>query len=110
MGYIGKSDGFTVLRRGEPLPDANYAPNGNVALTIEIDYKSKGDGSFLVSFAGGDDSAEAGRQARAGLLEDYGTARALFVREWRERQAEYRDLTRSLGPQARHVPRQHGGA
>ena len=56
--------------------DANYAPDGNVAMTMEIDYKSAGDGSFLISLAGGDDSAEAGRQARAGLLQDYDTARA----------------------------------
>jgi glucoamylase len=91
--YIGKSDGFTVLRRRKPLPESNYAPDGNVALTMEIDYKSTGNGSFLISLAGGDDSAEAGRQARAGLLEDYATARELFVREWREQQARYRDLT-----------------
>ncbi|HEX5283961.1 MAG TPA: glycoside hydrolase family 15 protein [Bryocella sp.] len=92
VGYVGKSDGFTVLRRGDPLPDSNYAPDGNVAVTLEIDYKSRGDGSFLISIAGGDDSAEAGRQARAGLLEDYGTARALFLREWHDRQAEYREF------------------
>ena len=92
VGYIGKSDGFTVLRRGNSLPAANYAPDGNVALTIEIDYKSTGDGSFLISLAGGEDSAEAGRQARAGLLQDYDTARALFIRQWRERQAKERDL------------------
>jgi glucoamylase len=92
VGYIGKSDGFTVLRRGDPLPDANYAPDGNVGLTMEIDYKTASDGSFLISLAGGDDSAEAGRQARAGLLEDYDTVRALFIRQWRERQAKERDL------------------
>ncbi len=93
VGYIGKSDGFTVLGRGDPLPDANYAPDGNVGLTLEIDYKSNGDGSFLISLAGGDDSAEAGRQARAGLLQDYETARSLFLREWRDRQAEYRAIS-----------------
>ncbi|HEV2577960.1 MAG TPA: glycoside hydrolase family 15 protein [Acidobacteriaceae bacterium] len=92
VGYIGKSDGFTVLRRGEPLPESNYAPNGNIGLTIEIDYKSTGDGSFLISLAGGDDSAEAGRQTRAGLLQDYGAARELFLRQWREQQRRYRDL------------------
>src|SRR6201996_2731652 len=92
VGYIGKSDGFTVLRRRKPVPESNYAPDGNVALTMEIDYKSTGNGSFLISLAGGDDSAEAGRQARAGLLEDYATARELFVREWRKQQARYRDL------------------
>ncbi|HZQ44377.1 MAG TPA: glycoside hydrolase family 15 protein [Acidobacteriaceae bacterium] len=93
VGYIGKSDGLTVLRRGEPLPHANYAPDGNVGLTIEIDYKSNGDGSFLVSLAGGDDSAEAGRQTRAGLLEDYGRTRQVFIQQWRERQAQYRGLS-----------------
>jgi len=93
VGYIGKSDGFTVLRRGEPLPDANYAPDGNVAMTFEVDYKSSGDGSFTVALAFGGDAAEAGQQARAGLLEKYCLTEELFLRQWKERQAQFRDLS-----------------
>jgi glucoamylase len=90
IGYIGKSDGFTVLRRGEPLPDANYAPDGNVGMTLEIDYGN--DGDFVIALAGGADSAEAGQQARAGLLQDFDTARDLFLRQWQDRQAQFRDM------------------
>ena len=90
VGYIGTSDGFTVLRRGDPLPEANYAPDGNVAMTLEIDYSA--DGGFVIALAGGADSAEAGQQARAGLLEDFDTTRDLFLRQWREHQAQYREL------------------
>ena len=93
VGYAGKSDGFTVLKRREPLPEANYAPDGNVDMTIEIDYTSSGDGSFMISLAFGSDSAEAGQQARAGLLEKYDSARSLFLHEWRERQGQSRDIS-----------------
>jgi glucoamylase len=91
VGYVGVSDGFTVLQRGEPLPDANHAPDGNVAMTMEIDYRS-GDGSIVIALAGGADAAEAGLQARAGLLEDFDRTRELFLQQWRDRQAKYRDI------------------
>ena len=91
VGYVGESGGFSVLCRGEQLPDANYAPNGNVAMTIEIDYSD--DGDFVVALACGADSAEAGQQARAGLLQDFATARDLFLRQWCDRQAQFRDMS-----------------
>jgi glucoamylase len=92
VGYIGTSDGFTVSRRGDPLPEANYAPAGNVTLTLEID-PSSADGSFVIALAGGEDSAEAGQQARAGLLEDFDTTRDLFLRQWSDCQAQYRHIS-----------------
>jgi glucoamylase len=91
IGYVGVSDGFTTLRRGEPLPDANYA-DGNIGMTLEIDYRTS-DGSFVIALAGGADAAEAGLQARAGLLEDFDRTRDLFLQQWRERQATYRDVS-----------------
>lgn len=92
VGYRGASDGFTVLRCGKPLPDANYAPKGNVAMTMEMDYKSSGDGSFTVAVAFGADPAEAAQQARAGLLEKYEAMLDLFVQQWTERQGQYRGM------------------
>lgn len=92
VGYVGRSDGFTVLRRGEPLPDANDAPRGNVAMTMEIDWKGSGDGSFTVALAFGADTAEAGQQVRAGLLAKYCSTRDLFLRQWSDRQAHYREM------------------
>lgn len=93
VGYVGKSDAFTVLQRGEPLPDANFAPDGNVAMALEIDFKSSGDGSFMLALAFGADTAEAGQQARAGLLERYCATREVFVRQWNECQAKYREMS-----------------
>jgi glucoamylase len=93
VGYVGRSDGLTVLRHHKPLPEANLALKGNVAMTLEVDYRSSGDGSFVISLGAGDGPAEAAHQARAGTLEDFGTTRALFLQQWRERQATHRDVT-----------------
>jgi glucoamylase len=87
-GFAGESDGLTELSHFRSLPDANIAEKGNVALTGEIDWKSL-DGSFTVSIACGSNSAEAAQQARAGILEDFGKTRDLFVRLWKEQQGEY---------------------
>jgi glucoamylase len=92
VGYVDRSDGFTALRRGDALPDANYAPDGNVAMTLEIDRKG-GEGSFIVALGFGADSAEAGHLARAGLLERYESARGLFLQQWSDRQAQYRQMS-----------------
>ena len=94
VGFVGKTDGFTVLSRHEPLPPANMAQTGNVALTAELDLKTPArhsgeDGSFVVVLGCGGDATEAGQQARAGLLQDFGGTRALFLQQWSERQAEY---------------------
>ncbi|HTV09148.1 MAG TPA: glycoside hydrolase family 15 protein [Candidatus Aquilonibacter sp.] len=91
VGYIGVSDGFTVLKRGEPLPKTNFAPDGNVGMAMEIDYAANG-GSFRIALACGEDGAEAGLQTRAGLLEDFDRTRELFVQQWRDRQATYREV------------------
>jgi glucoamylase len=90
-GYIGASDGLTELSQFKDLPDANTADKGNVALTGEIDWKSV-DGKFTISIAYGANSAEASQQARAGILEDSKKTRDLFVRLWRDRQAEFADI------------------
>lgn len=77
VGYRGTSDAYTLLSSGKPLGIANVAPDGNVAMTLELDYKSSGDGSFVLAVAFGADAAEAGQQARAGLLEPYAATRDL---------------------------------
>lgn len=87
-GYAGESDGCTKLAAFEQLPTANIAANGNVSLTAQIDYSRPG-GEFFVSIACGSEPAEAGQQARAGLLEDFKVTQALFLKEWRAVQAKY---------------------
>ncbi len=94
VGYIGKSDGYTALSRHEPLPEANIAEFGNVAITAELDLNSPSrgageEGTFLVSLACGGDPAEAGQQARAGLLQEFAKTRDLFVRQWQGEQGDY---------------------
>jgi glucoamylase len=90
-GYVGKSDGLTELSHFRSLPEANTADKGNVALTGEIDWKSLG-GTFTVSIACGSDAAEAAQQARAGILEDFGQTRALFVSSWKQQQGQYAEV------------------
>ena len=94
VGYVGKSDGYAMLSVGKPLPTANSAKPGNVALTAEIDLmaSSKGTDSesrFIVALACGGDPAEAGQQARAGTLEDFDKTCELFLKQWRTAQGQY---------------------
>jgi glucoamylase len=90
-GYIGTSDGCKALSSFEPLPFATLAAKGNVALTAEIDTR-RNDGRFFLSLACGSHPAEAGQQARAGLLEDFDKTQALFLEHWQEQQAKYADI------------------
>ena len=97
VGYIGTSDAYTLLSRGKPLPDSNIAKPGNVALTAELNYTAAreqdgAEGTMVITVACGSDAAEASHQARAGLLESFTETRDLFVREWNEEQARYRDV------------------
>ena len=90
-GYIGKSDGYTLLSHHKRLPDSNTAMEGNVAMTAEVDY-SASEGEFLVSLACGGNPAEAAQQARAGILQNFDTARNLFVQHWKDTQSTYDDI------------------
>ena len=97
VGYIGRSDAYTLLKKGERLPEANQAGPGNVSLAIEIDYRTPSphankEGTFLVAVAGGGDSTEAGQQARAGLLENFNRTRDLFVQFWKQEHARGRNI------------------
>jgi glucoamylase len=90
-GYMGKSDGLTELSHFRPLPKANIAENGNVALTAEVDWQSSA-GEFIMAIACGATAADAAQQARAGTLEDFDKLRDLFVTLWDRKQAEYTDI------------------
>ncbi len=89
-GYIGRSDGLTDLKQNGKLTELyNVAPEGNVALCAKLDWQSSG-GSFVLSLAFGSEPAEAGLQARAGMLQPFSDARERFVREWQEEHAQRR--------------------
>ncbi len=89
-GYIGKSDGYTLLSKFKPLPESNTAMQGNVDLTAELDYTA--DEPFLVSIACGGEPAEAAQQARAGILQDFDKVRAHFLQQWQQGQSCYDDI------------------
>ena len=94
VGYVGETDGYTVLSQGKPLPDFTMAKPGNVAVTAELDLRSPStrageDGTFTLALACGGDPAEAGQQARAGILQEFSKTQELFVQQWQEEQARY---------------------
>ncbi len=66
-------------------------PDGNVALTAEIDITKNG-GECLVGIACGSDPAEAAQQARAGLLDDFDKTLCTFRQEWQDQQARYASI------------------
>jgi glucoamylase len=90
-GYSAVSDGRTLLAQFAPLPEANLATKGNVALTAEVNYK-EANGAFLIAIACGSDPAEAGQQARAGILEVFDKTQALFTQHWQAQQAQFADI------------------
>jgi glucoamylase len=88
-GYIGKSDGYTLLSERKALSKSNMAMEGNVGMTGEMDYTG---GEFLISLACGADPAEASQQARAGILQDFDKTKDLFTRGWRKEQETYDNI------------------
>lgn len=91
-GYIGKSDGLTLLSRHKPLTDSNVAERGNVAMTAELDYRSIADNSFVFSVGFGTSAPEAAQEASTGVLQDFDRLRDYFQDLWREEQSKYLPL------------------
>lgn len=92
-GYMGTSDGLDDLRSYGRIKHAyNLAEKGNVALIGEIDWKPHG-GNFVLALAFGVTPAEAGQQARAGLLRSYNEVFSGYVSGWREFQSSIDDLS-----------------
>ena len=91
-GFVGKSDGFSDIQ-GHRRMTRFYteARGGNVALTGEIDWRAC-QGKFRVVLAFGGRSAEAGQQARAGLLGDFAAMRKRYIEGWEAAQAGCADL------------------
>ncbi len=91
-GYIGRSDGIDDLKKYGCLTKChNTAPEGNIGLCAEVDWRA-GDGNFVLVVGLGGDCAEAGQQTRAGLLQDFEKLLQRFLQEWREEQARYLPL------------------
>ncbi len=91
-GFMGASDGWTDIGKHKRLTwSYTEAKNGNVMLAAEIN-RAAADRKFKLAVGFGGHGAEAGQQARAGLLQDFESLREAYVRGWREAQSTYVDL------------------
>jgi glucoamylase len=93
-GFVGRNDGLTDLQQHQQLTwTYTEALQGNVAVTAEIDWAASG-GEFTLVLACGGRPAEAGQQARAGLLQRFEEVRRKYVEGWRRAQQSWLDLGR----------------
>jgi len=98
VGYVGVSDGWRQLRESRRLIEYATAPNGNVALTGEIDlvaaecHDDRGVAEFVIALAFGSGPAEAAQRARMTLASRFDNIADAYVKEWRLYQE------RTLGP------------
>jgi glucoamylase len=91
VGFVGASDGWTLLRRDGHLADQYArAPDGNVALTGEIALPP--DGVVVLALGFGRGWGEAAFRARAGLLRRFDAAEADYAAAWRAWQGSLRPL------------------
>jgi glucoamylase len=88
-GYVGKSEGIDDLKKHGRLTKCyNDAPEGNVAMCAEIDWRAAKK-SFVVSIGFGEDCTEGAQQVRAGLLEDFEHVLQRYIGGWSEKQSTY---------------------
>jgi glucoamylase len=91
-GYVGVSDGWQDLCAHKQLTWLYAeAPDGNVALTTELDFAAAGN-SLVLALAFGRNDAEAGHNARASLLEDFSFLVADYAQQWKDFQQRCLDL------------------
>ncbi len=92
-GYVGTSDGWQDVSRHKRMTWLYpKAPDGNIALTGEVDLAASG-GNFILALGFGNSQEEAGERVRAALLNDFEEVRETYVREWRDFQAQCDDLS-----------------
>jgi glucoamylase len=93
-GFVGASDGRQDLEKHRRLTHTyERAEDGNVLLTAQIDHAATG-GAFLLLLAFGRTWREAGRNARATLLDGFDSARDSYQRGWSEWLKTLRPLPR----------------
>jgi glucoamylase len=91
-GYVGVSDGWQDINANKKMAwSYANAPNGNIALTAELDL-STSDGECVTALAFGRTPDEAGQKARSGLLEDFDQVQRAFVEGWMESRSLSMDL------------------
>ncbi len=83
-GYVGFSDGWQDINANKKMTwTYTSAPDGNIALTAELDLLAC-DGESVTALAFGRTPQEAGQQARNALLKDFDSVQQAFVGGWLE--------------------------
>jgi glucoamylase len=91
-GYVGVSDGWQDISRHKRMTwGYPQAPDGNIALTGQIDLAACGE-RFTLVLAFGRTAAEAGQRARATLVHDGDDIIKRYVQGWQAYQAQCLDL------------------
>jgi len=91
-GYVGVSDGWQDVSSNKSMTWAyNSAPNGNVALTAELDMASA-DGECVTALGFARTPEEAGLRARSALLRDFDRVLQSFVDGWMKTRSRSMDL------------------
>jgi glucoamylase len=91
-GYVGFSDGWQDINANKKMTwEYARAPNGNIALTGEVDL-AEGDGEFVMALAFGRTPEEAGQQARNALFKDFDSIQQSFVEGWLESRPQIESL------------------
>ncbi len=86
-GYSGFSDGWQDVRQnGRMLWEYSSAPDGNVALTAELETNTQ-PLSFVLALGFGNSIAGAAFNVRAALIDGFDGAMEEYASEWKERQA-----------------------
>ena len=99
VGFVGVSDGFTLLHRSFTLEHPYVrAEDGNVALCAELDLLPNGE-PIVVAIGFGRDKEDAGNRARASIMDGYATAERAYATGWMNWQSA---LVRLDGEPAAH--------
>ena len=81
-GFVGSGDAYEQLKAKAKLTEFyNCAQKGNVSICAEIDWRSNS-GRFRAAVGFGLTPAEAGQQARAGVLTDFAKVKQHYTEEW----------------------------
>jgi len=87
-GYVGFSDGWQDISRNFQMScEYTRAPDGNVALTGEIDLAACG-GEFLLAIGFGGIWSEAALHALSSILDGFDCAKAQYLRHWNNWQSK----------------------
>ncbi|WP_137387670.1 glucan 1,4-alpha-glucosidase [Rhodoligotrophos defluvii] len=96
VGYVGTSDGWQQLSQHKHLAECySEAPNGNVAMTGEIDLPATGGAPFLLALSIAARPQEAAYRALATLQGGFDAALKGYVSGWRKWQESLLPLDRA---------------